>query len=250
MQLQTKLPSGATYTIGRLLDRGAETNSKLAKSNGAGYALRTYGLSLAPAKTSGHQTCPSSSAGCRAGCIFETGRAAVFSAINTARIAKTRAFFESRELFLSQLLNELQNCQALASKRDYKAVCRLNVFSDISWERIAPNLFADCPSVQFYDYTKNAKRMLRFCSGDFPRNYHLTFSRSENNWHECEDVLSAGGNVTIVFRSKAIPKRYSGYRVVVGDETDLRFLDKRPRIVGLYAKGRKAKHDKTGFIVD
>ena len=55
-------------------------------------------------------------------------------------------------------------------------------------------------------------------------------------------------SVAVVFSTKALPKTYLGVEVFNGDETDLRFLDPKNSVIGLYAKG-KAKKDKTGFVV-
>ena len=81
---------------------------------------------------------------------------------------------------------------------------------------------------------------------NFPSNYHLTFSRSEHNDKLCEMVLEMGGNVAVVFRNQ-LPQTWKGYEVVNGDETDLRFLDKKGVVVGLIEKGM-AKKDETGFV--
>ena len=43
--------------------------------------------------------------------------------------------------------------------------------------------------------------------------------------------------------------RHGGFEVVNGDETDLRFLDKKGVVVGLIEKGM-AKKDETGFVVE
>jgi hypothetical protein len=91
--------------------------------------------------------------------------------------------------------------------------------------------------------------MMRFLKGDFPANYHLTFSRSESNEVECREVLLAGGNVAVVFRARPFPSRHLGFPVIDGDETDLRFLDPSGVVVGLSAKG-SAKNDESGFVVD
>jgi hypothetical protein len=45
-----------------------------------------------------------------------------------------------------------------------------------------------------------------------------------------------------------LPETWQGLPVVDGDETDLRFLDRRNCIVGLVEKGM-AKVDSTGFVV-
>ena len=57
-----------------------------------------------------------------------------------------------------------------------------------------------------------------------------------------------GGNVAVVFRNQ-LPKTWKGFEVVNGDDTDLRFLDKRGVVVGLIEKG-KAKKDESGFVLE
>jgi hypothetical protein len=44
-----------------------------------------------------------------------------------------------------------------------------------------------------------------------------------------------------------MPETYMGRPVFNGDESDLRFLDPKGVVVGLYAKG-KAKKDTSGFV--
>jgi hypothetical protein len=72
-----------------------------------------------------------------------------------------------------------------------------------------------------------------------PSNYHLTFSRSEDNDKSAMGVLAQGYNVAMVFNK--LPETYNGYRVVNGDETDLRFLDEQGVIVGLKYKNQTGK---------
>ena len=96
------------------------------------------------------------------------------SSIQQARIQKTRFWFSDREVFLELLTRDLEKVQRLATRHGKLAAVRLNVFSDIPWER-----FLDLdrfPQVQFYDYTKIPARL-----GRTPANYYLTFSRSEDN---------------------------------------------------------------------
>ena len=55
----------------------------------------------------------------------------------------------------------------------------------------------------------------------------------------CMDILSKGGNVAIVFGVKNVndfPSTYNGFKVINGDETDLRFMDEDNVIVGLKYK--------------
>jgi hypothetical protein len=58
--------------------------------------------------------------------------------------------------------------------------------------------------------------------------------------------LSAGGNVAVVFDE--LPTHWKGFKVIDGDENDLRYMDERGVVVGLKAKG-KAKKDTIGFVV-
>ena len=179
------------------------------------------------------------------------------NSVQDSRIAKTKLFFEQRFDFLTKLSKEISSTIKSASKKGLEAVFRPNLTSDIAWEDIVNedgvNLFEKHESVQFYDYTKSFKRMCSylnkpFIKGEakFPSNYHLTFSCSEHNEEKCKMVLAMGGNVAVVFRNQ-LPKTWNGYEVVNGDESDLRFLDKKGVVVGLIEKGM-AKKDATGFV--
>jgi hypothetical protein len=107
------------------------------------------------------------------------------------------------------------------------------------------NIFEAFPFVQFYDYTKVLGRKV---SG-IP-NYHLTFSAADGNDNDVESAMYNGMNIAVVFgvkKTEALPVSYRGVQVFNGDDSDLRFLDPKGVIVGLYAKG-KAKKDTTGFV--
>jgi len=62
-------------------------------------------------------------------------------------------------------------------------------------------------------------------------------------------VRDTGVNAAVVFRDK-LPETFKGLPVVDGDKDDLRFLDPKGVIVGLIAKGKKAKADTSGFVID
>lgn len=155
---------------------------------------------------------------------------------------------------MSRLVRELSLWQRKSHSQGKRLAARLNVFSDLMWEKLTPELFSTFKDVQFYDYTKHVKRMLQWCEGKLPKNYHLTFSRSECNDKDAMRVLEAGGNVAVVFESKSlrdslIDSDWQGFRIINGDETDMRFLDPRNVVVGLYAKGHNGKVDDSGFVV-
>lgn len=239
---------GARYVVRSLLGSG-DNNPKLRRSNLAGTPYKTWGLALAPARESGYQLCASASPGCRASCLYRQGHARLDPAIAACRIAKTLALREEKDWFVERLNYELGVLARKSEERGFKIAIRLNLTSDVQWEKEVPGVFTSHPAFAFYDYTRHCARMLRDLRGEFPPNYHLTFSRSEDNEHQCREVLSAGGNISVVFRCRPFPPRYLGFPVIDGDETDLRFLDPPGVVVGLSAKGT-AKYDASGFVVD
>ena len=223
-------------------------NSKTRKGEKKGFT--TYGIHLAPASLSGFNVCDSSSAGCRWACLNTAGRGAMNS-VQKARIKKTLFFFKDKQKFLAELWAEVAKSIKSASRKGMTPCFRLNLTSDLPWEKIkfnGQNVFDAFPLVTFYDYTKSVERMTAFVNGEMPSNYHLTFSRSETNGAIALAILRSGGNVAMVFR-KSLPSSYMGFEVVDGDETDLRFLDGKGKIVGLKEKGL-AKKDETGFVLE
>ena len=232
----------------KLLNSG---NAKTRKGEKLGWI--TYGLHLAPFNLSGKNVCAHASAGCAAACLNTAGRGAM-SNVQKSRIAKTQKFFANKNAFTWQLAKEIGNAIKLANKKGMEACFRLNLTSDLPWENIKIesngkklSLLEMYPNVRFYDYTKSFPRMQAYLKGEMPKNYHLTFSRSECNDKLVDIVLELGGNVAAVFRNE-FPKSWKSREVVNGDETDLRFLDKKNVIVGLVEKGL-AKKDETGFVV-
>jgi len=231
--------------IQTLLNSG---NSKTSKGEKLGYI--TYGLHLAPANLSGFNVCQDASKGCAIACLNTAGRGQM-TMVQQARIKKTLLFFRQKEKFLIQLSNEIGKCIKQAKKKNMIPCFRLNLTSDLPWEKIKlfnVSLIDSFPDVQFYDYTKSAERMTAFVNGEMPSNYHLTFSRSETNGAIALAILRSSGNVAMVFR-KSIPLTYFGHDVIDGDETDLRFLDGKGKIIGLKEKGL-AKKDETGFVLE
>lgn len=220
---------------------GIQADAKTSKGLGRGYL--TGIMYFAPASLSGVNVCPKSSAGCRAACLFSAGRGRFYS-INRARLVKTLAYLFDTPRFIQTVKKSIRQLEAKAKKLDLIPVVRLNGTSDILWERNT-DILQEFSHIQFYDYTKIAKRFLF----EIPANYHLTFSLSEVNDADAALVLSRGGNVAAVFKTANFPTEFMGYRVVSGDETDLRFLDQRGVIVALKAKG-KAKQDTSGFVRD
>ena len=210
-------------------------------------------LNLAPARISGFNTCASASKGCKEACLHEAGNPVFMPQKTLGRVNRTQLYFKDRAKFLSMITREIRNHEINCNKHGLKPVVRLNTTSDIMWEN--HKIFELFPKTQFYDYSKHFKRMLKYLKGDMPKNYHLTFSRNEINDFQATQVLKAGGNVAVVFR-KELPKTYKGFKVVSGDDHDLRFLDDKNVVVGLKEKltidkkTGKLGRDNSGFVVD
>lgn len=226
---------------------GVGNNAKTVKGDGSEYL--TAILYLAPADTvDGINVCPMAVlAGCKAGCLYSAGRGAMNS-VQAARQRKTILWRDFREVFIADLIQDITKFRAYCVKKGITPVVRLNGTSDIHWER--HGIMEQFPDVQFYDYTKDIKRVRKA----LPDNYHLTLSYSEASTRYSDMVLDQmckhqGHNMAVVFRDKdKIPKTYMGFKVVDGDKDDLRFLDPKGVVVALYAKG-KAKQDTSGFVI-
>ena len=234
----------------KLLSTG---NPKVLKGMKQGY--NTYILHLSPANVSGYETCAKRTAGCTAACLNTAGRGGMFkkgestNVIQEARKRKTRMFFENREQFMQLLALDIQKAIRQSEKLGLIPVFRLNGTSDLAWEKYevvdGKNIFQLFPEVQFYDYTKILGRKVAHIP-----NYHLTFSAADGNDADVLKAIASGMNVATVFglkKTEPMPETYNGRTVFNGDESDLRFLDPKGVVVGLYAKGR-AKKDTSGFV--
>jgi hypothetical protein len=228
-------------------------NAKTSKGEALGYL--TGILYLTPSDGSGlGNLCPFASDGCRAACLYTAGRGQM-SSVKAGRLRKTRLFFQDARAFVDMLAVDIRALERKAGRQGLTPCVRLNGTSDIPWEKLKGSdgltLMEAFPHIQFYDYTKRPDR-----DGRWP-NYHLTFSRSECNGDQAVRELQSGRNVAVVFdtrKGEDLPIFWNGYRVIDGDRSDLRFLD-RPGpgcaafVIGLRAKG-DGKGDRSGFVVE
>lgn len=209
-----------------------DANPKLDKS-----IIPTYGLSLAPANLSGYNVCPWSTPMCRSGCLNTAGRGDM-EPVQDGRIVKTQFFAENPIAFLVLTEHEIR----LAVKRHGRILMRLNVYSDLRWERFAPWLF-DIDGVDWYDYTKSYARA--FESADWQPNYVLTASAHERTTPiQIMALRAAGVSVAKVFT------RIPSQGVVNGDLTDDRYHEPKGVLVALKAKGKMRKNPAAyaGFV--
>lgn len=243
-----------------------ESNPKVAK-NGKVDVLASP-MHLAPYNLSGFQVCAQASDGCAAACLHTAGNPVYMEHKAKSRKAKTRAYFQCRDAWLAVLAFEIMSLERKAIAKGMVPAIRLNATSDLPFERrkvtidgVETGLMEAFPDVQFYDYTKITKRAIAWAKGNMPANYHLTFSRNEDNDSDVTRVLEAGGNVTIVFDHrmhkatteagvfhglKSFP--WEGVQTIDGDTHDYRPADPVGCIVALKAKG-DAKTDTSGFVI-
>ena len=220
-------------------------NYKMSKSTDFGYL--SVILYLAPHTLSGKNICPWASKGCIKGCLNLSGRG-VFNNVKQSRLNKTKYFFADRPKFLKQLDHEIKLYNKRAKRMGLKLNVRLNGTSDLVWENYklenGLNLMDNNPTIKFHDYTKSVERMKK----QLPKNYRLTFSKSESNHNDVQElIMTSKQNIAVVFNK--LPKRYLGRKVIDGDLNDLRFKDPLNSIVGLIAKG-KARKDNSGFVIN
>ena len=229
-------------------------NAKTIKGAKLGYI--TYILYMSPFKLNNQKknVCSHASKGCVESCLVGSGFGGMFTSVMAGRVARTEYFLKNRIEFLNQVKTEIEKA---LKKNKGKAIVtiRLNGTSDIPYENLRvfegnKNIFEMFPKVKFYDYTKN---YLRF-DKPLPKNYTLTFSRSETNHDKAMEILARGFNVAMVFDKT--PTKFEGYKVVNGDKDDLRFKDPKNVIVGLKYKkmtSRGANNKlgvESGFVID
>lgn len=215
---------------------GVNTTAKM--QHGIKYNIDTFAIYFAPYKLSGINVCAKATKECIMGCLNTSGRVKmdIHNTIVPARIKKTIAFYEQRELFMKLLVHEIKLAKAKAEKKGNIFGVRLNGTSDLSpeiFKHEGKNLLEIFPDVQFYDYTKVANRSKLLSKYS---NYDLTFSYTGYNWSECETMLQNNVRVAVIFDVKAgkdLPETFNGYTVVDGDLTDFRPANDKNVIVGL-----------------
>lgn len=210
----------------------------------------TYGLTLVPADTMpGRNLCPAASDGCRAACLFTSGKGRM-TRVQAARLA--RAMFAMLNPAAFGVLLAHETMVALARHGSIRV--RLNVVSDIRWELVIPRAIRALSDrgARFYDYTKWSPHARRFASGLI----HLTYSASERMTDsDIRALVDAGHNVAVVFAGSkhdvaavvASGATWNGLPMVDGLATDDRTLDPRGVIVALAALG-DGIHDESGFV--
>ena len=232
-------------------------NSKLRKGFGR---YRAIGLAMAPWKFAGKgNLCSNASPGCIDACNGLWAGMNVTPSTRFALIGRARLYMEFRALFLRKLREELRNFEKLCIRTGRIPAVRLNVSTDIPWERVAPDLFAEFRRIRFYDYTAfSADNRAKL-----PANYQLCHSWKETTRFDfVEATIRAGRNIVVPFDSAYAPSRKlfgalpetvvfrcreTGREIVVsvanGDKHDfrLRQTDGAGKCIGLHGKSGRGK---------
>ena len=202
-------------------------------------------------------TCTKASPECRASCLVFSGRNLADDYNTVKKYSLLQAFVAHPVAFCRMIVDSIQMHRDRCLKSKTMPLVRLNVFSDLPWELIFPELFDHFDGdnfVQFYDYTKIPGRKV-------PPNYDITFSFAGVEWSAEAMQFEINQNlrrVAVVFArigkkprliegkrqmveiplkpppgSKGIPKSLWGLEVIDGDESDMRPFDPHPSIVAL-----------------
>lgn len=235
-------PDGGIVRVKTLLADG-DQNPKTEKNT-----VETRGFSMAPHKAAGIGNVCSHATLCVKGCLHEISGQRLNSKTR-ARIARTVLWFADRVWFLAKLNRELAAFRA-SVPAGLPCGVRLNMFSDIPWERFG--IPQNHPGITFYDYTKNPNRF-RTASGSWILpNYHLTFSYdgTADSLIFARKRLADGGNVSAVFHevkpgvcnrgavNQTLPQTWEGFPVFDGSETDWRPDDAPGTVCGLVLRAR------------
>lgn len=220
----------------------------------------SYGLMMTPERHAGIAVngrpvnmCPMASLGCAAACLNTAGKGRLTS-VQRARQTRTQYLLTFPRMAGVLLAHEILS----ATQRHGEIRLRLNVLSDIRWERVlGGRLITRLAELgaTMYDYTAWNPSQRAFLSTDadlgaYP--YHLTYSRKETHGADyVRGVCEIGGTVAVVFavpRGSDLPATYLGFPVIDGDKSDDRTLDAPGVIVGLRSKG-SAIGEGSGFAV-
>lgn len=223
--------------------------------------------------------CASATAQCKASCLVFSGQNLNDRYNTIKKLSLTMALFNEPVAFMRMLYGATEKWQRECSCEGSVPFLRLNVYSDIPWELLVPDMFDRFRDVRFYDYTKVAGRMpLR--GGRYPvENYDLTFSYAgtkanldavdyeirQNRRRVAVTFATIGTSRYVAPGQKiptqpprpgkketahrwpyvpeiGLPNEFMGLTVIDGDQSDFRPYDPGSCIVGLRWKIPQSQH--------
>lgn len=167
--------------------------------------------------------------GCVETCIANTGRLGMGQTIKRAWVRVL--WSTNKALFLELLALELSKLDGKARKVDGDIAVRLNLSSDVKWERYVD--MSKYGAIRFYDYTKARTR------SDVASNYDITFSVTRRqSVADMTAAVAVGRRLAVVVPTKAdaAATTFAGLPAVSGDVSDERFKDPAGVVVLLYVK--------------
>jgi len=227
--------------------------------------------------------CQGSSKECRDSCLVFAGQNASTRYNTYRKVAQALALLNEPAAFMRMLVESIgkwmDDCTFYRRPQldmEIAPFFRMNVLSDIPWERVAPWFFEffaarageNGKQLRFYDYTKVPAR--RAMQG-FPKNYDLTFSLSgeaANKLYAQQEIEKYNSRIAVVFLAHKrkgdkdwttflgrgeeyqadvpLPKQFWGMPVRDGDLSDVRPHDPGGVCVGLRWKipsGKRSGQD-------
>ena len=230
-----RCPKDKTPSTLKILSDQITKHDKTSKE----YGINQYGLALAQSDASDVvNVCSFATDGCRRACIAEFGKGGIPN-VKFARTVKTIALHRMPGLFIKRLASEIKSKVALEGE----IFCRLNDYSDLRWELIAPTLF-DIDGVTYWDYSKHPRRNVKDID-----NYTVVYSASERfNDDKIPSLSSRYDGVAVVFSDYPTFTTYKETPVKLGIHDNLADMTKDGfTVIALKAKG-KARTDSSGFV--
>ena len=203
------------------------------------------------------QSCSKASPECAASCLVFSGRNLADDYNTVKKYSLLQSLITEPVAFCRMMVNAIQIHRDRCLRTSTMPLIRLNVFSDLPWQLMFPDLFEHFDGdnfVQFYDYTKVPGRTA-------PSNYDLTFSfagtvhSADSMEHE---INRQKRRVAVVFAkigkravlvegkkkkveiplktpkgSQGIPSTIWDLPVIDGDDSDMRPFDPNPSVVAL-----------------
>jgi hypothetical protein len=118
--------------------------------------VESLGLSASGGSGS-RNMCYGSTDGCRKSCLVFSGQNFNDNYNTIKKYALTQALVHKPLAFLRMLYANIESHQKNAGR--LAPFLRLNVYSDVPWEKLVPGMFEKFQKVRFYDYTKLAGRV-------------------------------------------------------------------------------------------
>ena len=229
---------------------GVGNNAKTIKGDGEEYltAIKYMQPYKTMFKGKVHNLCAMADmAGCAEPCLRWAGRGQM-SSVQRGRERKTLWYLSDRVGFMDALVNDITVFRRRCIKNAVQPCVRPNGTSDIMYEK--SSIMDQFPDVQFYDYTKKARR---FHGQRQPDNYRLMllYSGAKHYQSQGQSFLKSYSDapMAVVFRNKNFPWTFMGREVINGDNSDWVNVNHRGVVVGLVAKG-PAKTNTNGFVVE